>query len=547
MKLFMITKLLKLLAIAAIFSAFNSSNLQAADLTLSQHDIDEQDAALTALGLDLGGHHFLSERPFQTEPSFEGRPFILPAKFYPQAEASTVSADDLLSDLDILKFALQNQYINWERNEARGWNWDRWFSDWEKMLKAHRGQVMSANDAFSPVAELKQFQADNHTCPIVDDRRNRLVAGSTTEMLANVPSGPCEKLVNAAGVSYPLRPNDLSTQPFRVLIGESGSEFSSLATGYAISHPLNLGNGSYVVCAGEKISLALDYDLKGNGRLKAILQLMGRTEDQPLYRRVSPEIGYLRMPTMEGATAQGYQDLANRMPQLSDGNEKVVVIDTRHNGGGGTFYDVLSRWLTKEEIASAQSRFFLETTSKKSALWHSMEWNEGYAEGYFDKPSPAALEMINAVLQELLHPDTLAIKPKFEKISYQGNGKDYSQHRFNPKGSDRPIFLVLTDGRCGSDCDMLVGFLASFSQTIVAGQNTYGVFEFGNVGSVLLPNAKVLFRIATEANKIFNDGRSFDGYGLPPDILLSTAETNSPEYILKLAASLAKLKRLSAP
>jgi hypothetical protein len=248
------------------------------------------------------------------------------------------------------------------------------------------------------------------------------------------------------------------------------------------------------------------------------------------------------MPTMSAQFAQGYADLARDIFKLSDGKEKVVILDVRHNGGGAFYGNHLARWYKPDELGGLFSRLIFRSTVKVSYLTPSIGWGGQMDAGIFENPSPENLKAMQSLIDDLMEP-VVAEEPVLEV--YEGDatagiwkdGFDLSQD------VSRPILLVVTDDRCGSNCESVVGIASALPNAIIAGVSTVGVGEFGSVGTFLLPHSGVPFQVSTNHLEIFRDGRSFESYGLPPHILLNTAKSNSSAYILELAESLARRRK----
>jgi hypothetical protein len=107
-----------------------------------------------------------------------------------------------------------------------------------------------------------------------------------------------------------------------------------------------------------------------------------------------------------------------------------------------------------------------------------------------------------------------------------------------PTKEDRVLIVDLRDSREGEG-EFMALLLATLPQTVIAGTNTYGVAEFIQPGYSMLPHTHLPFRIALGTSDNYGDRRSFDGYGLDVDIVLSGEEDFSKENILALARHLA--------
>src|SRR5262249_9378477 len=147
-------------------------------------------------------------------------------------------------------------------------------------------------------------------------------------------------------------------------------------------------------------------------------------------------------------------------------------------------------------------------------------------------------EMLKYSLRRSLAPPPPGCPVKVEKETAD---RAYAQHA-PPGGAPAkgPIFLVLTDNRCASDCEYMVGALAELTGTVVAGANSVGVAQFVQPGYFMLPHTRVPFRVALGRSDTYGDGRSFDGYGLDVDIVLASHEAYSAAGVTALAKSLSR-------
>ncbi len=212
----------------------------------------------------------------------------------------------------------------------------------------------------------------------------------------------------------------------------------------------------------------------------------------------------------------------------------VLIVDLRNNGGGDEDYGlyVLRNWIEEARLVPVEA---LGTEINSSCLFAPLKWNseeigrmlslpqKQYLQGLLDgmaKPYPADC------------PRTVDVRPP---------RWTYVQRRFRPGLGDRRI-VVLVNSACGSDCELLVvARLASLSETIVAGTNTFGVGQFTQPGYSVLPHTGLRYRFALGHSNLFGDDRSFDGYGLDVDVVLPGIDTLSPDQLRQLAEVVGKL------
>ena len=73
---------------------------------------------------------------------------------------------------------------------------------------------------------------------------------------------------------------------------------------------------------------------------------------------------------------------------------------------------------------------------------------------------------------------------------------------------------------------------------LLVGTNTYGVMQFVQPGYFVLPNTRIMGRIALGTLDAYGDGRSMDGHGMDVDILLTTEAEHSVDGINRLMKTL---------
>lgn len=514
---------------------FAATMAQAAAFQLSDTDITTEGQFLTSIGVNLKNNSFLLKDPFAT-PFVSPRTFLLPHHWYSAKSPDSVRADEFLADLDALETILRYQYSGWEVAEKRGWNWQNWFAEWRKVLAARGTAMISTDDAFAPIQDLHTFMPDNHTGPLIN--RRDFQSGGVTALLESPPLTTCTHVGNKNGKQFEFNPKDPSQFPQKVLYPDANGR---LYARHLLTYTSAKGELTTLYCGPQTIRLIPDYDPTGKERMKAVLALAQTPKDAPSYRRVSPEVGYLRMPTMTATHEVEYRKLESDIGRLSDGREKVLIVDARQNGGGSLFLKTLMRWFDPKTMMQNASRIIYRQTNKQSCFANTLGW--GYLAGSGTMDHPELVKDFAEFAQTLVDaPDALCKTEFATKEVPKGQRLVLVNRRFDAKAPRQtPIVLLVIDHGCGSNCEALTGVLASYPQTLIAGVNTFGVGEFGGVGDVMLPRTRTRFRIATNYNEIYEDGRSFEGYGIKPDVLLNTETLNSPEFLIRFAEALAKL------
>lgn len=116
----------------------------------------------------------------------------------------------------------------------------------------------------------------------------------------------------------------------------------------------------------------------------------------------------------------------------------------------------------------------------------------------------------------------------------------YMRHRFAPQPNDMRI-IALVNSRCGSDCELFTAQLASLPETIVAGEDTFGVGQFIQPGYSVLPATGLKNRIALVRGDMYGDNHSCDGYGLDADILIPKVDSLNKSQLRAFAEAVANM------
>jgi hypothetical protein len=485
-------------------------------------------AWLTSLGISLPNGRLLLAFPF-AEP-LGPRSYVVPTDWYRHPPGSDVAADELRADLPILHRAMESAYGGWTTAQSRGWQWDDWFARWDGALAAKTTARISREEAFFPWQRLMEFQLDNHSGPTQGPRWN---SGSRSAVLSSDPASPCLEMTTEKG-TFPLDPGDPSQRPRRARLFDPATRAMTQVS--YLSYPARRGELSAVRCGGALTPATPTWNGSWRERAKNACDLNHTSNDEPGFRVIEPGFAYLRLPTFSRAHRDRLEALATRLPATLE-DLRVLIVDLRTNDGGDAPVDLLlSRWIPAP-LLSAITRSNHELRS--SCLYSALRW--GYAQSTsleLKAPlSPGVERILEHALVESMAPVAAGcpVKVVTERASLS-----FAQHQPPAKPPEKgPIFLVVTDNLCGSDCEYMVSTLAKLPQTVVAGANTYGVAEFIQPGYFVLPHSRTPFRIALGHSDQYGDGRSFDGYGLDVDILLPTREANGAEGVLSLAHALA--------
>ncbi len=494
------------------------------DITLTGAEIDAEDAWLTSFGLELRAGSVLRERPFSHPLS--NRSYVVPTEWYRQRPPEQVQADRLRRDLLTLRTVMEKAYGGWDTAENRGWDWNRWFSEWDASLAGRADQRLTLREAFAPLANLLEFQLDNHTG--VAASAMHFGSGSRTAVLERKPTGPCTAMKTDSGRAFAIEPNDRGQQPKMALSVPTSGEMDQPV--YYISYPARRGDMSFARCGDEWIRAAPVWNPMGKDRIKMVLELAKTEEDVPSYRTLSTAGSYFRLPTVTKQNGERLRTLIRALPATA-GQEKVFIVDLRANEGGDAPIEALSRWV---DLADLQSAARIAQRRRLSCLYTSLRW--GYTQVTMAAVRPPVSEELRSNLQHaldmLFEPSPDGCPDTIDEVKSEWNYELRNFRAAPPPG--QPRLLVLVDNACGSDGELMAYALAAIPGTLVAGTNTYGVAQFIQPGYFVLPHTRIPFRIALGTSDLYGDARSFDGYGLDIDILLSTQGSQSPEGVLRI-------------
>jgi hypothetical protein len=499
--------------------------------TLTAAQIAAEDEHLAQLGLTVRDGSFFTEHPFA--PPWTSHSLLIPANpigtplvkmlFGPLQ----VRADLLLADLDVLQPVMERAYGGWDTAAARGWDWDRWFSDWRKQLAAQGTAKVSLSKAFAPMDALIAFQRDNHTqIPLIPFSTSD---GAQTAILTASPVAPCTA-IRAGGRLFPIAANDPAQQVRAAKLWTSGA--SSLTGTHYVAMPSSYGSPEAVQCGNVWIPLTPTT----TSRMPLLLRwLRGRRKaDPPRIERLGGGVVYARLPEFNRSNYKNVSFASLPQPEPGD---RVLIVDLRNNGGG--FHDfgleMLKGWVDE----SAPVKFSqIGHQLNSSCLFPALKWN------YPDTDPRGATgplpidnrEDLQHLLDLMAQPYPPGCPRSVQTTPVQWT---YLQRHFQPRAGDLRI-IALVNSMCASDCELVTAMLASLPQTIVAGTNTYGVGGFIQPGYSVLPHTGLPYRIALGRENIYGDNRSFDGYGLDVDVVIPQTDDLGPKELRELAEVIAR-------
>ncbi len=202
--------------------------LAAAPVRIPQSEIDAENARWTALGAKLPAGGVVLPDPYAAP--YSNRSFVVPWSWYKNfydtyraTHAYPVRASALRADLPVLRLLMQKTYSGYQTAAQRGWNWPKWFADWDTSLARRGDAALTLEQAFAPWGTLEKFQLDNHSGVA---SLQTFISGSTSAILAKRPAGTCSALHMSSGRLVKLSPHDAGVQPHAVKQWD-GSAFSA--------------------------------------------------------------------------------------------------------------------------------------------------------------------------------------------------------------------------------------------------------------------------------------------------------------------------------
>lgn len=480
---------------------------------------------LTSLGLTVPEGGILLESPY-AQP-FTTRSLLVPTAWWRLPQPRQVSAAALRQDVVLLHAVMEKAYGGWAGAQQRGWDWNRWFTDWDRDLAGKGTTKLDLPDALAPFGKLEELQLDNHSGPV---GLPFFSSGSRTAVLDAAPSGVCTQMRTVNGATFPLLSGDPAQAPRKALVLADVN--AAEREGYYISYPAKRGILNGVLCGGKWVPGRPNWS---HSKRALITNLAGAAPDAPSYRAISADIGYLRLPSFTKPNGELLRKVIAALPETA-GHEKLLILDLRGNDGGDAPTAVLARWFdlpTVRRVMSGMGR-----RMPQSCLYTALR--AGYTQVTMRSLEPPLSDALRGDLQSGL--DGL-FKPAPEgcpaSVKQEPAAWGYRQHRLtNTRPEGKPRILALVDNECGSDCEFLTNVVAAESGSVVAGENTFGVGQFTQPGYFILPHTRIQFRIALGMSDIYGDGRSVDGYGLDVDIVLPTEESQDAPAILRIARRL---------
>ncbi|WP_413291566.1 S41 family peptidase [Bdellovibrio sp. HCB337] len=228
-----------------------------------------------------------------------------------------------------------------------------------------------------------------------------------------------------------------------------------------------------------------------------------------------PVFGISRYPQSSEPHWQGFLEAVKHNLKAS-----ALVIDLRGNDGGDDTkaiemtslllgHDLHIDWV-REVICESAEAYALQINTYSKIIWIN------YDSKSLEAPAElkAHLEYLKTRASELQGQKPQKTIHKLPALSKKSLGAG----AFN-----KPIY-VLIDAETRSSGEWTVLYLKQHPQTVVVGDNTFGMIHFGNSGQLLLPYSQLTVALCMKINELIS-GEFYEKIGIPPTIRVSNEDS----------------------
>ncbi|MGI4993013.1 S41 family peptidase [Halobacteriovorax sp. GFR7] len=233
-------------------------------------------------------------------------------------------------------------------------------------------------------------------------------------------------------------------------------------------------------------------------------------------------ISIIYYPSHKDTKWNGFIEQSKNLIKSSD----VLVVDLRGNqGGDDTKGFELASILQDRVVKPGWDKTIDRLTPETLALSQNSWLMNKYSFEHKNKQIPSYIENFIKERKEILQN---ALDGKYQKTKVYS--WDQSKYPIGKNAYQGKIFL-LQDKECRSSGESSLEVLAKHPNATTLGENTLGMYHFGNVNKLVLPNSKLLIGIASKYNA-YSDDRNIDKIGMKPNIVIPKDE-DALEYVLK--------------
>ena len=441
-------------------------------------------------------------------PGMDPRWPVVPARWHAEKAPEKVDLAALRADLPVLGAALEQGYAGYDRAIKRGWRWELWLKEWDTTLwekQEDKQKAVPLAEAFALLEQVQEFLPDGLSGVVGVPNRWRSLSSSVEK----APRGTCEELENLDGRLFPLVRGDAALQARPVdLLKEGGKK---LERGWMISAPEPLGTLKKMHCSGGDVEAFTAWNPTPQERL-ALVKALGGTDGAGL-KELEPRLWWVRPgPSLDYA----------KLPK-----DAVVLVDLRQLSTAAGGLELLKALGAPANHPSppAVRRTSCGAAGLRFGALQATELNGPPRPLLASQPTVSALQ-----------PGACGATAATEKSGGPLPRGGRKKPALKPRPGRRVVALV--DNGCEGSCELLAFQLSLLPEAVLAGTATAGRAEYAEPGRLVLPRSRVPLQIALTRLDFMGDGRSFDGYGLPPDVLIEDDESWAPEALRTFARRL---------
>lgn len=332
----------------------------------------------------------------------------------------------------------------------------------------------------------------------------------------------------AAGAELLLEPTADLTPPSRITVAQEQADlqalFEAARDGYAGPE---LGLAGFPLKDETPLEFCLRLQAAFQRRNDAHLnaRLLDRNCAEPVDGRVGDNVARERWSAqvIDGVTVLGLPTFPMRDDQHWGGFLDVVrqakasgkdfVLDLRGNGGGDDAFgyalaQVLYGLNVDEPVPTpVVERALLQTPAAFGVMANAIAYQEIRLRAR-GAPVPPYYENWR---QRYLKRRDLALVGFYPRWRTEAVRSGVAREAFAGK------LYVLMDRRCGSSCENTLQFLEALPGRVLVGENSMGAVTYGEVGKIILPNAKIAVSLSTTITR-FRDRRAPERLGYAPDL-----------------------------
>ncbi|MEK2690097.1 S41 family peptidase [Bdellovibrio sp. GT3] len=227
-----------------------------------------------------------------------------------------------------------------------------------------------------------------------------------------------------------------------------------------------------------------------------------------------PVVGISWFPQSSEAHWNGFLEEIERLISFP-----TIVFDLRGNFGGddSKSIEMMSLLLGKplefdwlrDIVCVSTEAYTLQANTYSKIIWN------GYTSKNLTPPDALANELASFKDKAV----ALKGKPPEKEIFESSPAQEkISQPKYSGK------IVVLIDSETSSSGEWTALYLKRHPNTVLVGENTYGMIHFGNSGTLRLPNSQLEVTLCMKINEL-TDGSFYEKTGIPADITVKNQDS----------------------